>query len=80
MKLVIESSKPIAQVARDLGLNAGTLTNWVNAYRREHSDEEPALTVEERARLKEQERIIRELRLENEFLKKAAAYFAQEQQ
>lgn len=76
---MIESSRPIAQVAKDLGLNPGTLANWVNAYRREHADEEPALTVEERARLKEQDRIIRELRMENEFLKKAAAYFAQEQ-
>ena len=75
---MIESSRPIAQVAKDLGLNPGTLANWVNAYRREHADEEPALTVEERARLKEQDRIIRELRMENEFLKKAAAYFAQE--
>ncbi|GAB3275639.1 transposase [Actinocorallia lasiicapitis] len=77
---MIESSRPIAQVAKDLGLNPGTLANWVNVYRREHADEEPALTVEERARLKEQDRIIRELRMENEFLKKAAAYFAQEQQ
>ena len=76
---MIESSRPIAQVAKDLGLNPGTLANWVNAYRREHADEEPALTVEERARLKEQDRIIRELRMENEFLKKAAAYFAQGQ-
>ena len=81
MKLVIETSRPIAQVAKELGINPGTLANWVTAYRRERAANEPEseLTVDERARLKEQEREIRELRMENEFLKKAAAYFAKEQ-
>ena len=78
-RMVIETSRPIAQVARELGINAGTLTNWVAAYRKEHAgDGEPALTVSERARLKELEREARELRMENEFLKKAAAYFAKD--
>ena len=31
VRLVRETGKPIAQVARDLGVNAGTLGNWVNA-------------------------------------------------
>lgn len=79
MKLVIETSRPIAQVAKELGINAGTLANWMNAYRRAHAGKEPELAVDERARLKEQEREIRELRMENEFLKKAAAYFAKDQ-
>lgn len=79
MKLVLETSRPIAQVAKELGINAGTLSNWVQAYRREHAGEEPPLRIDERARLKEQEREIRELRMEVEFLKKAAAYFAKEQ-
>jgi transposase len=80
VKMVIETSRPIAQVARDLGINEGTLGNWVNTYRREHAGEEPALDVSERARLREAERQLRELRMENEFLKKAAAYFAQNPQ
>ena len=78
--MVIETSRPVAQVARDLGINEGTLGNWVNTYRREHAGEEPALDVSERARLREAERQLRELRMENEFLKKAAAYFAQNPQ
>jgi transposase-like protein len=49
----------------------------VNAYRREHTSSEPELEVSERARLAELERVNQELRMENEFLKKAAAYFAQ---
>lgn len=76
VKLVIETSRPIAQVARELGVVEGTLGNWVNAHRREHAGDEPALALGERARLREAERQLRELRMENEFLKKAAAYFA----
>jgi transposase len=56
VKLVIETSRPIAQVARELGIVEGTLGNWVNTYRREHAGEEPPLTLNERARLRELER------------------------
>ncbi len=35
--MVIETSRPIARVAKELGINEGTLGNWVNAYRREHA-------------------------------------------
>ena len=34
VKMVIETSRPIAVVARELGLLDGTLGNWVNAYRK----------------------------------------------
>ena len=78
MKSVIETSRPIAQVAKELGLDVGTLGNWVSAYKRDHAGEEPPLGVSERARLRELERETRELRMENEFLKKAAAYFAKD--
>ena len=47
-------------------------------YRREHAGEEPPLTVNERARLRELERENRELKMKVEFLSKAAAYFAAE--
>ncbi len=56
--MVIETSRPIARVAKELGINEGTLGNWVNTYRREHAGEEPPLTVNERARLRELEREI----------------------
>ena len=78
VRLVIDSSRPIASVARELQIGEGTLGNWVNVYRRDHVGEEPALDVSERARLRELERKYREVKLENEFLKKAAAYFAQD--
>ena len=78
VKMVIETSRPIARVAKELGINEGTLGNWVGIYRREHAGEEPPLSVSERARLRELERETRELKMENEFLKKAAAYFARD--
>jgi transposase len=79
VKMVLESSRPIAHVARELGLNEGTLGNWVNKYRKEHGPEEdPELDISERARLRELEDEVRELRMKNEFLGKAAAFFAQE--
>lgn len=78
VKMVIETSRPIATVARDLNINEGTLGNWVAKYRIEHAGEEPPLTLSERARLRELEKEVRELRLEKEFLGKAASFFARE--
>lgn len=78
VRLVIDTSRPIASVARELGLIDQTLGNWVKAWREEHADDEPELTASERIRLREAERELREIRLENEFLKKAAAYFAKD--
>lgn len=78
VKMVTESSRPIAEVAREIGVNEGTLGNWVNKYRVEHVDDEPPLTISERARLRELERENRELKMKAEFLGKAAAFFAQE--
>ena len=34
VKLVIDSLRPTAQVARELGIGEATLGNWVNKYRR----------------------------------------------
>jgi transposase len=79
VKLVLETSRPIAEVARELGINEGTLGNWVNTYRSSHDPEqEQPLSISERARLRELERENRDLRMQAEFLKKAAAYFAQD--
>jgi transposase-like protein len=61
------------------GILDGTLGNWVAAYKREHAGEEPQLSLDERARLREAERELREVKMENEFLKKCASYFAQRQ-
>ncbi len=77
-RMVAETSRAIADVARELGISETSLGNWVRAYRGKHAGEEPPLQISERARLRELERENRELRMKNEFLSKAAAYFAAE--
>jgi transposase len=80
VKMVIDGSRPIAEVARELSINPGTLGNWVDKYRDSHPVVEEPLSVSERIRLKELEVEVRELRMKNEFLGKAAAFFARESQ
>ena len=80
VKMVIDGSRPIAQVARELKMNPGTLGNWVDQHRDAHPVTEAPLTVSERIRLRELESENRELRMKNEFLGKAAAFFARESQ
>jgi transposase len=78
---VVESTPPktIAEVAREIGVNDTTLGFWVKAYRKKLGGQPlpPGMADDERVR--ELERRVRELELENTFLKKAAAYFAREQ-
>lgn len=77
--MVIDTSRSIADIAREIGVSETTLGNWTRAYREAHAEDEAELELSERARLRELERRTRELEMENAFLKKAAAYFAKEQ-
>jgi transposase len=77
-RLVVETSRPIVEVAREIGVHEGTLGSWVSKYRAEHAGDEPPMALSDRARLRELERENRELRMKTEFLGKAAAFFAQE--
>jgi transposase len=75
---VVDNSLPIAQVARDLGVNDTTLGFWVKAYRKSLDRQPVPSDLPENERVRELERRNRELEMENAFLKKAAAYFARE--
>jgi len=66
----------IVSIAMKIGCTAETLRNWVRRAERD-SGKRPGLTTEERERLKELDREVRELRRANEILRKAAAFFAQ---
>ena len=69
VQFVIETGRPIAEIARELAINEGTLGNWVNEWKQSNPEPEKALTPVERARVAEMEDEIRRLRLENDFLK-----------
>ena len=76
VKMAVDGRRPIAQVARELGINEGTLGNWVAQYRKVNPVEDEPLALSERARLRELERENRDLKMQADFLKKAAAFFA----
>ena len=76
---VIATSKTIKEVAVAYGVGSETLRNWLNKYREANGGTGAELTLSERARLKELERVVADLRAETAFLKKASAYFAREQ-
>ena len=79
VRLALDNSSSVAQVARDLGVSVWTLRGWVRKYREKSRAGEPrrAETVEEENRRLKRELCI--LRQERDILKKAAAYFAKEQ-
>jgi len=78
VRAVVESSRMVSTVAKELGIGSETLRTWVNKYRREHAGEEPVLSESERVELARLRKEIRELKMEREFLGKAAAFFAKE--
>lgn len=80
VELVVSSGRPIAEIARDLGINEGTLGNWVHTAKKSGKLKEKPLDIDERARLKELEEENRRLKMERDFLKKAAAWFASQNQ
>lgn len=78
VELVINSGRPTAEIARDLGINEGTLGNWVQMAKKRGEFKDKPLEVDERAELKELREENRRLKMEREILKKAAAWFAKE--
>ena len=78
VKLAVEADQPIAQTARDLGVNANTLHTWIGTYHRAERQEKEVNDehlYEELKRLRKENTRLKE---EREILKKAAAYFAQQ--
>ena len=74
---VISSGKPATQVAEELGVHYKTLQHWVKRRRDELGGKLPA--KKEPDEVRELRKRVRELEQENEFLKKASAFFARNQ-
>jgi len=77
VELARQGEKPLRQLASDLGVSDQTLHNWL---KQADIDEgrRAGLTTEERAELVRLRRVNRVLEMENEILKRAAAFFARE--
>lgn len=78
VRLVFESGRPIAHVARDLGIHPEALRKWVRQAEADAGQRPDLLTSSERDRLKALARENRELRRANEILKAASVFFAKE--
>ena len=78
VRLVLDEGKTIAQVARDLDLTASGLAEWVKRARAARDGGKSGLTTEERAELTRLRKENRQLLMERDILKKAAAFFAKE--
>ena len=77
--LVIDTGRTIAEVAREIGVGEQLLGRWVGIERAAMDDPPRAVDADERAELERLRREVAELRMDREFLKKAAAFFAAEQ-
>ncbi len=78
VRIVRETGKPIAQVARELGINEGTLGNWVAKHRRAREGGDGKLSESERAELTRLRRENAELAMERDVLKRSVALWVKE--
>jgi transposase len=78
VRIVRETGKPIAQVARELGINAGTLGNWVAQDRQRREDGQAPLSESERKELHRLRRENAQLAMERDVLKRSTALWVKE--
>jgi transposase len=77
-RLVVEQGYSRAEAARRLGVTATTITGWIERFRASGELPPADQVVPEAEELKALRKENKRLQLENEILKKAAAYFAKE--
>jgi len=78
VKLVVNTGRAVATVARELGIKEQTLGRWVNVFKARQEAGDGALSETERAELARLRTENSELKLDRAFLKKASLFFAQE--
>jgi transposase len=76
VKYISENKKAVAQVAREVGVNENTLHGWVKKYGQQPEIKAVQSFSSDAAELRALQKEIRDLKEENEILKKAMHYFA----
>ncbi|MEV4179319.1 transposase [Nonomuraea sp. NPDC049709] len=72
VRMMLESDRTVASVAREFDINASTLSNWVNRHRiTSAQDKQPPVSGPERARIREREQENAELHEKLIFLKRS---------
>jgi transposase len=77
VELVRTTGRPIAEIARELGIYDSTLGNWVRQDRINRGGQD-GLSTDDRARLRELERENTKLRMERDLLKRTVAFWVKE--
>jgi transposase-like protein len=75
-KLVVEQGYSVRRASEQLGINHWTLRDWVRQFRTDGTLPPVGAVISEAEELKRLRKEVSELRMENDILKKAAAYFA----
>jgi transposase len=78
IRLVRNSGKPMAQIARELDVTSETLRIWVKQAAIDDGQRHDGLTTEETEEVRRLRREVKTLREEREILVKAATFFAKE--
>jgi transposase-like protein len=78
VELVRTSGRPIAEIARELGIYDSTLGNWMRQDRIDRGEQD-GLTSDEQTRLRKLERENARLRMERDLLKRTVAFWVKEQ-
>jgi transposase len=80
VELVIREGRRIVDVANGIGITPGTLGNWVKKAKEKDNYQEPPLDKDEREELRQLRQENRELKMQLDFAKKVATWFAKEKQ
>ncbi len=79
VQLARQGERPIAEIAKELGIAESCLRNWLKQDQLDRRERDDGLTSKEREELRELRKRVRRLEQEKESLRKAAAFFAREE-
>ena len=80
VKLAIETAQPIAQTAKELGINVNTLHTWISKYSNPNKTSHERIDEHIYDEVKRLKKELLKVTQERDLLKKATAYFAKEAQ